>query len=106
MKLNLRARGVRMSDKLRDHVERRVHFALGRFGDRVRKVNVMLEDVNGPRGGYDTVCRIQAHLAPRGTLIVEETRLHAFSAVALAADRIGRSMKRHLGRLATRRKGR
>lgn len=106
MKLDLRARGVRVTDKLKDHVERRVHFALGRFGDKVRKVRVTLEDVNGPRGGVDTLCRIQAHLAPRGTLVIEETRLHAFSAVALAADRVGRTMRRRLERWGARRRGR
>lgn len=106
MKLSMRAKGLRLTGKLREHVERRLHFALGRFSDRVRGVSVLLEDVNGPRGGLDTRCKIRARLAPSGTVVVEETRLHAFSAVALAADRAGRLMSRRLERLGRRRKGR
>ena len=48
MKLELRAKGVRMTDGLRSFIEKRLGFALGRFGHRVRSVRVLLTDINGP----------------------------------------------------------
>lgn len=41
------------SDALRQYVERRLRFALGRFAHRLDQLQVRLEDVNGPRGGLD-----------------------------------------------------
>jgi hypothetical protein len=42
-------------DFLPDHIERRLRFALARFGSRVERVIVFLHDRNGPRGGIDKV---------------------------------------------------
>ena len=35
--------------------------ALGRFDERIQRVQVMLVDVNGPRGGLDKECRLVIH---------------------------------------------
>ena len=53
MKLNVRTEGVQITEGLLEHVDRKLRFALGRFGDHVRDVRVRLKDVNGPRGGED-----------------------------------------------------
>ena len=104
MKLNLRTRGIPMSQALRKHVEKRVRFALGRFGERVRAVHVQLTDVNGPRGGEDVECLVEASLAPTGTVRISETSLDPFRAVARASDRIGYRLRRHLDRARTLRR--
>lgn len=47
---------------MRAHAERRVAFALGRFGDHVRELRLTLADDNGPRGGRDLVARVAVAL--------------------------------------------
>ncbi len=83
---------------LRAHVERRLHFALGRFGGRVRQATVRLSDLNGPRGGLDKVCRIAVRLPAVRDLVVDDADGDLYVAIDRAADRVGRSVGRRLAR--------
>ncbi len=53
MSLVIVARSRPLSAKLRDFVERRVYFALSRFEPKIERVELVLSDANGPRGGVD-----------------------------------------------------
>jgi ribosome-associated translation inhibitor RaiA len=96
MQIEVRALNVRIDDSHRDFIERRLLFALGRFGGRIRRVLVRLEDVNGPRGGLDKRCHIDARLAGRGTLVVEVRDVELEPAISRAAERIGRRVRDEL----------
>jgi len=87
-----------VSEALRAHVERRLHFALGRFGGRVRQATVRLSDLNGPRGGVDKACRIAVRLPASPDLVVEDADGDLYVAIDRAAERAGRSVGRHLAR--------
>lgn len=93
-------RGVKyeLGDELRDYIERRLAFALGRIGDRVDSVMVRLSDVNGPRGGVDKRCLIAVALRPRGVVRIEDSGHDPFALVARAARRVGQTVHRALGR--------
>ena len=107
MKYELRSRGVRLTRQLEQHIERRVRYAAHRFGSQIRSLRVHLSDVNGPKGGKDDIhCRLQAQLAPRGSVLIEERRGDPFAAVARAADRAGHAFSRASERLRSRRRGR
>ena len=45
--------------ELRDLTERRVRFVLRRLGWLVPRAEVLLSDVNGPRGGIDKRCQVE-----------------------------------------------
>ena len=64
MKIQIRKRRVEVSDTLRAYVERRLGFALGRFGDRLGPITVRFSDVNGHRGGVDKRCQIHVNFMP------------------------------------------
>jgi putative sigma-54 modulation protein len=97
MKIDIRSRG-KLPDHLRAHVERRVRFALGRFGHRIQRVTVSVADVNGPRGGVDLRCRVIADLGSLGRLTAEWADNSLTAAVDRAADRIARSVARTIER--------
>lgn len=99
MKLQLNTRGVAEDPTLKDYVERRAQFALGRFSPRLRHVLVMLEDENGPKGGKDLRCRVELKLEAGDSLHVEEGDTHCRVAVDRALDRAARNLVRHLERL-------
>lgn len=100
--MHIEIRGVDMepTGAIRDHVSRRLAFALSRYTGRLREVEVRLRDVNGPKGGLDKVCRIKATLTGLPTLVVEAADADLYAAVDLAADRAGRAVGRSLRRLA------
>jgi len=96
--ISVRGDGIDMSPEVSGLVERRLYFALSRFGGRVKAVSVSLVDLNGPGGGIDKRCSMQARLAPRGTVRVEHTDSELSAAVDRAATRLGRAVIRALER--------
>jgi len=104
MRLETRARHLPLDAHLRDHIERRVRSAVGRVAGHLRRVVVQLVDLNGPRGGLDVRCRIQAFLDRSHPLVVESVGPDPYAAVSTAADRIGRTTVRSLERRRTRRR--
>jgi ribosome-associated translation inhibitor RaiA len=97
MQIDIRTR-FSLSDAIRSTVERRLAFALGRFGGRIAGVTVWLGDVNGPRGGVDKTCQVQVALASGNRLLVEDADADLYAAIARAADRVGRAVARDLAR--------
>ena len=93
---HLKDRGVRRPHDLPDHIERRLRFALSRFGSRIEKIVVFLEDPNGPRGGIDKVCRILVKTRGCGVVIASGKLSEWFTAVDQAASRISRAVARQI----------
>lgn len=90
MQVQIVAKGFHLTDPQRGIVERRLGFALARFGERIRRVEVLLTDVNGPRGGVDTMCKVVARIAPKGEVRAEATGIAVEEAISRAAERISR----------------
>lgn len=98
MRLDIHGVNLALAGPLRLHIERRLRFALGRFGRRVAEVLVRVADVNGPRGGPDKRCRIAVRLLPGRPVVVEDTDADLHVAVDRAADRAGRTVSREIAR--------
>jgi putative sigma-54 modulation protein len=97
MKIQIRGRNVELTDVLRTRVERRLGFALGRFGERVVRVFLRFSDTNRDRGDLDKRCQIDVSLRPR-SVRVEHSDADLFVALDRAADRASRSVARALER--------
>lgn len=104
MQVRLRGLGIDSTPAIEEHTGRRLRFAVGRFSDRIEDVTVRFEDVNGPRGGVDMLCRMVAHLRPGGAVRVEERGEDLYATIDRAADRIGRALRRELSRRRTLRR--
>lgn len=98
MQIEICGRDVKLSERLRDHIERRVRFALERFARPIRTVRVQLRDLNGPRGGLDKSCQVRVALAPAATLVVEHRSTNAYAAVDSALDKAAMSIVRRIQR--------
>jgi hypothetical protein len=96
----------------REHIDRRMERQLKKLGRQAIRATVRFEDVNGPRGGVDTVCRVKLVLAGQ-TPIVSEARgsepREAFDLAAAPAQRAAlralaapRSRQRRGGAASTR----
>ena len=98
MAISVRGYGMHVSRKIRRLVDRRVAFELSRFGRQVRAVTVNLEDLNGPRGGIDKRCSMQADLSPGGRVRVEKTDSELRAAIGRTAARLAHAVARALER--------
>jgi ribosome-associated translation inhibitor RaiA len=93
MYVKIESRKAEISPTCEEWIERRLHFALGRFGDRIRRAAVRLADLNGPRGGEDQHCRIEVSLVPSGSIMAEATDAEIELAVSRAAERVTRRIR-------------
>lgn len=46
--------------------------ALGRFDEKIQRVQVVLVDVNGPRGGLDKECRLVIHPKRMAPIVIHD----------------------------------
>ena len=98
MQFEIRGRDIFVSQALRGHVERRLRFALERFAGRIRKVRVMLGDLNGPRGGVDKRCQLAILLTPSSTIVMEDRASSVYAAIDGVADKAGSFIRRRAKR--------
>jgi ribosome-associated translation inhibitor RaiA len=89
-----RTRSFVLTEGIRAHAEKSILNAVGRLGRRIESVAVRLGDVNGPRGGTDKFCRLDAHLVRGDHLHVEDVDRDLYTAMDRAADRLGRLIAR------------
>lgn len=106
MKVHLRALGFDLTGSLQDYVARRLDFTFGRLGGRVRRVEVMLSDENGPRGGRDKRCQVR--LVPEGQAPVHvlERQEDLYAAIDRALERASHALARRKGRRLRQARGR
>lgn len=90
---------IKNSAKFSESIRADVEAAIGsRFGDRLRRVEVYLEDTNADKGGVDTRCSIEVHLAGRPSVIAENRAADVEAAVDGAVEKVLRVLEKQLGR--------
>ncbi len=103
MHLTIRATNLSVTDAIREHVSRRVLGAAQRFARRLSSITVVIEDVNGPKGGVDIACRIEGGMAQSGEpVVITERADDLYGAVDRAASRFKRAMSRRAERRRAR----
>jgi ribosomal subunit interface protein len=102
MQFEIRGRDITISQVQRDHIERRLGFALGRFAGRIRQVHVTVSDLNGPRGGIDKCCKLAISLDRPSTIVVASHCSDLYAGIDCVVDKaatyICRKLKRSHGR--------
>lgn len=106
MEICMVAKDFAFSPSLKEHVERRLGFALTQVRTKVARIVIRLRDLNGPRGGRDKVCQINIFMPGQPEVVIREIQEDMYfaidSAVKRAAHRAVRLLtrRRHLKREA------
>ncbi|MBX3510842.1 MAG: hypothetical protein KF700_06540 [Hyphomonadaceae bacterium] len=86
-------------ENLADAVEREIHAVLGRFSDRITRIEVHLGDTNGAKhGGDDKRCLIEVRLAGRKPETVTEQAESVGLALGGAARKMARLLETAVGK--------
>lgn len=96
--LEIRSRNLSLSPALREHVARKVDYAVRRLAHHVDRVVVRIVDVNGPKGGEDKRARVIAHLSGGADVVVEATGADAYGAVSRSVARLDEAVARSVER--------
>jgi len=75
---------------------------LGALAMSIERISVRFEDVNGPRGGVDTVCRMKVVLSGLPSVVVEERGVDQRRALLRAALTLDRAVRKTLDRAGWR----
>jgi ribosome-associated translation inhibitor RaiA len=103
MKIEVRCRGFEASSSLLGRIERRVAFQLGRFDREIARVSIRIDDVNGPKGGVDTWCRVIVQYVRSGSIALGHMDTQPNAAVDCALARLARVVARKLEERRSRR---
>jgi ribosome-associated translation inhibitor RaiA len=88
------------SESVTQRVEGIVHDALDRFGDRITRVEVHLNDVNGDKlGDRDKRCMMEARLGGLKPIAVRHQAPTLADAIEAAAGKLERAIDRVLGKV-------
>ena len=94
----IRPSGVELSLEDRTYIRRKLRTRLVKFAASVERASVRLEDVNGPRGGIDHVCRIKVVLSGLPSVVNEKRGPSLRAVVNGAIDGVQRALRRALQR--------
>ena len=90
---------IKNSEAFSASIQADVEAAIGpRYGDRLRRVEVYLEDVNAGKGGEDIRCSVELHLAGHPAVAAEDRAADVETAVEGAVERVLRVVEKQLGR--------
>ena len=96
MEIDIQASNLSLTRDLREHIKRRLGFALSNRYERIRRILVRLSDINGPRGGNDKRCLIQVVLPRQADVVIEDTESSLYAAIDRAVARVSRTVMRRL----------
>jgi hypothetical protein len=94
----------RLGDGFQTWIEQRLAATLSGFdlGSRVERSTVRFEDLNGPKGGIDTSCRIQLIVSGQRSLVVEGRAEDPKRAFRVALTKLVAALDRQLKRRAAK----
>ena len=93
---------ARLPEYFEEHLLTRLGFALDRFRPRLLAVAVRVDDLNGPRGGTDQLCRIRVHVRGAGEVVAEDRAPDLVTAADRAVDRVRYAVSRAIEKLKVR----
>ena len=96
MKIAIRCSGFSLTSAIAGRVRKRLDFLLGRGFRRLRRVDVTLSDLNGPRGGVDKRCQIKISLDGLRPVVIEDVQSDLYTAIDRAAGRASRTVVRRM----------
>lgn len=95
MEIRFVDRNNELTQIARETASRRLAFALSRFGQEIQNVNVLAEDINGPRGGGKR-CVVRVELRRHRAIEASHEGTKFGECLVKTIDRIGRSVARKL----------
>lgn len=97
---------IRGSQELTEKVETIIRSAIGRFEDRITRIEVHLNDTNGPKSGpQEKRCQIEARLAGLKPLSVSHEGEDLLLAVDAASEKLEHLLDHTLDALSERSRG-
>ena len=98
MNIKIQSRDFQLTEALHMQISAKLQLILSRYGHKIRKTEVILSDVNGPRGGVDKCCVMKFRINHLKTIVVKDTTSDMYESISNCALRVRRTLERQFGR--------
>jgi ribosome-associated translation inhibitor RaiA len=95
---NIRVAGVELDQDQKAAIRQSLGMMLGKYATSLERVSVRVEDVNGPRGGVDQLCRIKVALSGLPSVVFESQAASLQDAINSALTGVERAVRRRVRR--------
>lgn len=95
-KVDISAHSISLTNRLHEHIQRRLGFVYLLAEDQVRQVFVSLSKRKDDQGRLGMYCRIEVLLCRRSDMVIEDVEADIYTAVDRAIDRLDRRLRRCL----------
>ena len=95
---HIRVLGTNLSKDKRTDIRQQLGRKLGKFAPSIERVSVRVDDVNGPRGGIDQLCRIKVVLSDLPSVVFEARDASLDVAIGSALAGTERAVRRSVQR--------
>jgi hypothetical protein len=96
--LSVRPGSVEVAPELHGRIHRDLGRRIERYAQNVTQVTVRFDDINGPRGGIDIVCRVKLSVKGTGHIVAEAHGADAEEAFRIASTQAKTALGRVLER--------
>lgn len=94
MQIEIESEHIDITDALEQHVRDKLATIDRRWGERLTRIQMHLQDVNGPdKGGVDKHCVFEARVAGIDPVVAETTAADAYDAIGRAANKLARALE-------------
>lgn len=98
MNIRIQSRDFLLTDALEGQIRDKLQLILSRYGHRIRKTEVTLSDVNGPKGGADKRCLMKFRINHLKTIVAQETTEDMYLSINNCVHRVRRTLERQFGK--------
>jgi hypothetical protein len=98
MEISIIDSGKRVDSETWQFAERRLLFALSKFGSKITRVVLIIAEVNGPQSKIDQQCSVRIKMPRKCDVFISEEGPKLKTCIARCAERAGRTVARVLSR--------
>ena len=96
MKIGIQCKGFSLTSAIAGQVHKRLQLLLGQGIRRIRRVDIILSELNGPGGSVDKRCLIKVSIDGLLPVVIDDIQSDLYIAIDRAADRASRTVLRRM----------
>jgi ribosome-associated translation inhibitor RaiA len=106
MRISINDKQKQLGPAALERIVGRVESAFSKFNQHVVSADLIMQDVNGPRGGIDKKCQVMVNLRKMNPIVVSAQSTAVSKAIAEAITKAKRTTNRKIKRRSMRNTGR
>lgn len=96
MKIGIQCKGFSLTSAIAGQVHKRLQRLLGQGTRRIRRVDIILSELNGPGNSVDKRCLIKVSIDGLLPVVIDDIQPDLYAAIDRAADRASRTVLRRM----------